>query len=79
MRTLWVRSGRWRCAGRALRLLRGRTIGVVGQHPAGFDTCAVHDVADLAWLFGVDVAALELPALLQAAREAPEAGRQADT
>jgi L-fucose isomerase-like protein len=63
-------------AGQALRRLRGSTIGVVGQHPVGFDTCA-YDARDLARLFSVAVAPLDLHTLLHAAREAPDAGRQA--
>lgn len=63
-------------AGQALRRLAGATIGLVGQHPAGFDTCA-YDAGDLARLFGVQVAEIELGAILHAAREAPEAPRQA--
>jgi L-fucose isomerase-like protein len=63
-------------AGQAMRRLRGATIGVVGQHPAGFDTCA-YDARDLARLFGVAVAPLDLHTLLRAAKEAPDEGRQA--
>jgi L-fucose isomerase-like protein len=63
-------------AGQALRRLRGATLGLVGQHPAGFDTCA-YEADDLARLFGVGVAEIELDAILQAARQAPEAPRQA--
>lgn len=63
-------------AGQALRRLHGRTIGVIGQHPAGFDTCA-YDQRDLARLFGVAVTALDLHPVLDAARQAPDAERDA--
>lgn len=63
-------------AGNALRRLRGATVGLVGQHPAGFDTCA-YDAHDLARLFGVAVAPIELYSLLRAAQAAPDAERQA--
>lgn len=63
-------------AGQARRRLHGALIGIVGQHPAGFDTCA-YDVRDLARLFGVAVAPIDLHTVLQAAKEAPEADRQA--
>lgn len=63
-------------AGQALRGLRQATIGLVGQHPAGFDTCA-YDASDLDRLFGVAVAPIELPAFLQAARVVGDEPRQA--
>src|SRR5690606_11387942 len=40
--------------GRARRVLDQATIGLVGEHPAGFDTCA-YDAGDLDALFGVRV------------------------
>jgi L-fucose isomerase-like protein len=41
-------------AGRALRTLHGAAVGVVGEHPAGFDTCA-YDAGDLAAIFGMHI------------------------
>jgi L-fucose isomerase-like protein len=64
-----------RC-GRALRALRGARLGLVGQHPAGFDTCR-YDAGDLKQLFGVEVAAFDLPGVLEAARRIPNQQRQA--
>lgn len=61
-------------AGRARRKLRDATIGVVGEHPAGFDTC-VYDPADLASLFGVRVAPVALADVLAQAAAAPETAR----
>jgi L-fucose isomerase-like protein len=62
-------------AGKALRALRGTTIGVVGDHPGGFDTCR-YDATALHALFGVKIAPLALPAVLAAARAAPAPARQ---
>jgi L-fucose isomerase-like protein len=62
-------------AGRALRTLRNATIGVVGRHPGGFETCQ-YDEADLRSLLGVTVAPLELTAVLESARRAGQAERQ---
>ena len=61
--------------GKVLRALRTATIGVVGQHPVGFETCR-YDEGDLKSLFGVTVVPLELAAVLQAARSADKAARQ---
>ena len=61
-------------AGRARRALRGARVGVVGEHPAGFDTCA-YDAAALARLFGVEVAPIALGDVLDAARAAGDAER----
>lgn len=52
--------------GHAQRVLGKATIGVVGQHPVGFDTCRYAD-EDLQRLFGVQVKPLELSATLAAA------------
>jgi L-fucose isomerase-like protein len=49
-------------AGRALRLLRGSRIGVVGQHPAGFEPCA-YDADGLQMLFGAEVYPYDLEAV----------------
>lgn len=63
-------------AGRARRLLRGARVGLVGQAPAGFDTCA-YDAGALRRLFGVQVAPVPLEQLLAAARAAGDDVRQA--
>jgi L-fucose isomerase-like protein len=62
-------------AGRARRILRHATIGVVGEHPTGFDTCQ-YDAGALHRLCGVQVAPLELGSVLQAARVADAGARQ---
>ena len=61
--------------GRARRVLDQATIGLVGEHPAGFDTCA-YDAGDLADLFGVRVAPVALADLLARAAAAPGDARQ---
>jgi L-fucose isomerase-like protein len=61
-------------AGTALHLLRTAKVGVVGQHPAGFETCQ-YDAHDLNRLLGVTVAPIALPDLLQSARSADQAAR----
>ncbi len=63
-------------AGRARRLLGGARIGVVGQAPPGFDTCA-YDAAALQRLFGVQVASMPLEEVLATARAAGGDVRQA--
>ena len=50
--------------------IRGRRIARVGEHPVGFDTCAYNADA-LSALAGVEVDALELDDLFNAARAAP--------
>lgn len=50
--------------------LRGRRIARIGDHPAGFDTCA-YDAGAVKALTGVTVDALELDDLFSAARAAP--------
>jgi len=57
-------------ARRALAALKGSAIGLVGEHPAGFDTCA-YDAGKLAALAGVDVRRIALPRLFEAARAVP--------
>ncbi len=52
--------------------IKGQRIARVGEHPAGFDTCA-YDPARLKALAGVEVDALELGQLFDTAREADEA------
>jgi L-fucose isomerase-like protein len=61
-------------AGRALRTLHGATLGVVGEHPAGFDTCA-YDADDLAQLFGVKVQPVPLTETLAQAAATGDAER----
>jgi L-fucose isomerase-like protein len=61
--------------GRAKRILRSATIGVVGEHPTGFDTCQ-YDAGALHRLCGVKVAPLELGGVLQAAQAADGGARQ---
>lgn len=63
-------------AGRARRMLAHSRIGLIGEHPAGFDTCQ-YDAADLAALFGAQVVPLSLNQTLQQAAAVPVAARQA--
>ncbi len=65
----------WARAGHARRLLYGAKIGLVGQHPAGFETCA-YDEADLSALLGVAVEALSLTDMLHAAAAASDDARR---
>lgn len=60
--------------GRARRVLDQATIGLVGEHPAGFDTCA-YDAGDLADLFGVRVRPVALADTLAQAAASPDAAR----
>lgn len=46
--------------------LRGRRIARIGEHPAGFDTCA-YDPAEIDRLAGVEVRAMELETLFETA------------
>jgi hypothetical protein len=50
--------------------LRGRRIGLVGEHPAGFDTCRF-DAGDLKTLVGIDVEEVALPSLFARAKAVP--------
>lgn len=56
--------------------VRGKRIARIGEHPAGFDTCA-YDAEALRILSGVEVDELELEALFSAARSAPADAAQA--
>ena len=67
--------GAWASAGHARRMLQGATIGIVGEHPAGFETCA-YDEADLHALLGVRVEKLPLDDMLRAAAAADDAARR---
>ena len=53
------------------KALRGRRIARIGEHPAGFDTCACEPDA-LRYLAGVELDLLELDDLFERARAAPE-------
>jgi L-fucose isomerase-like protein len=64
-------------AEKVLGRLRGRRIGLVGEHPAGFDTCR-YDEGELKRLTGIEVGKVELPALFERARAVP-AGQVAAT
>ena len=55
---------------RIARAIQGRKIARIGEHPAGFDTCAYRPDA-LSALAGIEVEALELSDLFDAARAAP--------
>ncbi len=58
-------------AGQAIAdAVKGKRIGRIGEHPAGFDTCA-YDAPTLKSLAGVEVDALTLEQLFDAARAAP--------
>jgi L-fucose isomerase-like protein len=57
-------------AGRALRTLRETRVGVIGQHPDGFDPCH-YDAGRLSRLLGVEVVPFELPAFFEKIRSQP--------
>lgn len=59
-------------ATRVLDALSGARIGVLGEHPAGFDTCA-YDAAAVSALAGVEVRALPLDTVFDKARAADPA------
>jgi L-fucose isomerase-like protein len=61
----------------ALAALRRARIGLLGEHPAGFDTCRYEPEA-LQWLAGVEVERIALPALFERAASVP-ADEVADT
>ena len=63
-------------AGRARHALQNAHIGLVGEHPAGFDTC-IYSEADLATLFGTQVTPFALADTIQEAADA-EADERAD-
>ncbi|GIV79537.1 MAG: fucose isomerase [Litorilinea sp.] len=62
-------------AGYARRILAECRIGLLGQHPPGFDTCA-YDQAELARTLGSQVVPIPLAQVLQAAAQVPPAQRQ---
>jgi L-fucose isomerase-like protein len=53
-----------------LARLKGRRIGLVGEHPAGFDTCRF-DEGELRRLAGIEVERVALPDLFARARAVP--------
>ena len=53
-------------AERVLASLKGQRIGLVGEHPVGFDTCR-YDAAELKALAGVEVEQVTLPAFFERA------------
>lgn len=57
-------------AGRVMDALAGNRVGVVGQHPDGFDTCR-YDGTALAGLTGMEVETVALPDLFDRARAVP--------
>jgi L-fucose isomerase-like protein len=61
-------------AGHASRTLRGANVGVIGEHPDGFETCA-YDQSHLRQLFGVVTTPVGLTSFLQRAAAANEAGQ----
>jgi hypothetical protein len=56
---------------RVAKAITGRRIARIGEHPAGFDTCA-YDAAALRALAGVEVEAIALDGLFDAARAAAD-------
>lgn len=56
--------------------LKGKRIGRIGAHPVGFDTCA-YSAVDIHQLAGIEVDALELSALFEAAKNATAEDTQA--
>jgi hypothetical protein len=59
-----------RAAEAVLAKLQGQRIGLVGEHPVGFDTCR-YDAGELKALTGIEVERIELPALFERARAVP--------
>jgi hypothetical protein len=57
-------------AKRGLERLNGKRIGLIGEHPAGFDTCA-YDPATLGKLAGISVEPIRLPDFFDRARAVP--------
>jgi hypothetical protein len=58
-------------ARRVLSLLEGSRIGLVGEHPVGFDTCR-YDAGELRDLAGLEVERVSLPDLFARAAATPE-------
>jgi L-fucose isomerase-like protein len=68
--------GRLARAGSARRQLQQVRIGLIGEHPAGFETCA-YDADHLETLFGAQVVPLALDSTLHSAATAGSEGRSA--
>lgn len=64
-------------AGRVLRTLRQARIGVIGQHPDGFDPCHYH-AERLSALLGTEVIPFELPAFFEKVRSQPSERAEAE-
>ncbi|MCB0043834.1 MAG: hypothetical protein KDD92_00205 [Caldilineaceae bacterium] len=62
-------------AGAARRMLAGARIGVVGDYPPGFDTCA-YDSAHLQRLFGIEIEPVALHAAFAKAAAVPLVARE---
>jgi hypothetical protein len=58
-------------ASKVIAELKGQRIGLVGEHPVGFDTCR-YDAAELEQLTGLTVQPTTLPAFFERARAVPE-------
>ena len=69
-----VKIGQLARAGRAVRTLRQARIGLVGDHPVGFDTCDYEPTA-LAALFDAQVTPIALETFLAQAADAPQHAR----
>ncbi len=65
-------SGAERLADAALAAMKGSRIGLVGEHPLGFDTCR-YEPADLDKLIGVSVAPIQLGQVFEKAKAANNA------
>lgn len=63
-------------AGAARRALRTARVGVVGEHPAGFEPCA-YDAEELRAIFGAEVVPIALDEALARARATGDAARDA--
>ncbi len=61
--------------GRAIHTLQGARIGLMGEHPDGFDTCD-YNAQDLDTLFGTEVVPFALDSLLKDAAGIPSEARQ---
>ena len=71
LRRAWIRDAE-RLADAALAAIRGSRIGLVGEHPLGFDTCR-YEPADLDKLIGVAVEPIQLAQVFDKAKVAGSA------
>ena len=62
-------------AGAALKTLQAARIGLIGNHPVGFDTCR-NDATALAQLFGSEVVPIGLPGFLHQSKGASQPERE---